>query len=49
MLYRFQAEWAVKRGVQFTARNNEFSGRLIEDSPEMMEEHRKILRQYSRK
>jgi hypothetical protein len=49
MLYRFQAEWAMKRGAQFTARNDEFSGRLVEDSPEMMEEHRKILRKYSRK
>lgn len=39
-LHRFQAEWAKMHGAKFTARNEEFGGRLHEDSPDMLE-HRK--------
>ena len=48
-LYRFQAEWAKKRGPRFTAHNHEF-GRgddyLREDSDSMTEHRRRILQKH---
>jgi hypothetical protein len=46
-LYRFQAEWAAIHGRRYTASNAEFGGyRDHEDSDEMMETHRVVLKKY---
>lgn len=45
-LERFQAEWAVKRGPKFIAYNNDFGGRLREDSEEMTSERKKLYERY---
>jgi hypothetical protein len=48
-LLRFQAEWAAKHGAKYTAYNNAFGGRLREDSEEMMERHRSVLKQHRKR
>jgi hypothetical protein len=46
-LYRFQAEWAMKHGSKYTANNADFGEfRVREDSEEMMQHHRKLLKKY---
>ena len=45
-LHRFQAEWAMKHGPKYTAYNNEFSGRIREDSAEMTEERKKLFQRH---
>jgi hypothetical protein len=47
-LYRFQAEYAVMKGAQFTAHDYGFGGRsVVSDTEEGMERHRKLLKRYS--
>jgi hypothetical protein len=47
-LYRFQAEWAIKRGARYTAEDFEFMNRRRwEDDAEDMDRHRRLLKQYS--
>jgi len=48
-LERFKAEWAMKYGPKYTAYNNEFSGRLREDSEEMTAERQNVFDRYHRK
>lgn len=48
-LDRFQAEWAVKYGPNFTAYNNDFGGGLREDSIEMTEERKRVYQRYNRR
>ncbi len=48
-LYRFKAEWAMKHGPKFTAINQEFGGRLTEDSEEMTANHKRRLEKYRKK
>jgi hypothetical protein len=48
-LDRFQAEWALKHGPEYTAQNNEFGGRLIRDSDETMRHHKKVVDRYKRR
>ena len=45
-LERFKAEWAMKFGPTYTAHNNEFSGRLREDSEEMTAVRKKVYDRY---
>ncbi len=47
-LQRFQAEWAVRHGSKYTARNEEFGGRVRESGSEMMEHYRGVLKKYRR-
>ena len=48
-LYRFQAEWAAVHGPKYVANNCDFgSFRLREDSPEMTEHRKELLRKYRR-
>jgi hypothetical protein len=49
MLERFKAEWAMKHGPKYTAFNMEFSGRVRDTSPEMMDHYKKIAGKYKRK
>jgi hypothetical protein len=46
MLERFKAEWAHKHGAKFTARDNNFDGRLTESSPDMMERYKALRKEY---
>lgn len=48
-LERFKAEWAIKHGPKYTAYNNEFSGRLREDSEEMTAERKTVYERYHSK
>jgi hypothetical protein len=49
-LYRFQAEWAMKHGPGYTAYNHEFGrGDLREDSDDMMEHRRSVLKKHPRR
>jgi hypothetical protein len=49
-LYRFQAEWAMKHGAKYTANNADFGGfRIREDSEQMMQHHRELLKKYRKK
>jgi len=48
-LYRFKAEWAMKHGRKYTAINQDFGGRLTEDSEEMTAEHKRRLEKYRKK
>jgi hypothetical protein len=44
-LHRFQAEWAMMKGAKYTANNADFGGyRIREDSQEMMEHHKRLLK-----
>jgi hypothetical protein len=45
-LERFKAEWAMKHGPKFTAYDNEFGGRLREDSERMTAERKTIYERY---
>ena len=45
-LERFKAEWAMKHGPKYTAYNNEFGGRLREDSENMSEQRKKVFDRY---
>lgn len=47
-LERFKAEWAMKHGPRFTAYDNEFGGRLREDSENMSELRKKVFDGYRR-
>ena len=47
-LERFQAEWAFKHGSKYTARNEEFGGRLTESGAEMMEHYKAVRKKYRR-
>jgi len=49
-LYRFQAEWAMKKGPKFTANNADFGGfRIREDSEKMTANHKALLKKYRKK
>src|SRR5882724_8838873 len=49
-LERFQAEWAMKFGPKYVANNTDLGrSRLQEDSDEMTEEYREIVRKYRTK
>jgi hypothetical protein len=46
-LYRFQAEWALKRGAKYTSHNNEFGGNdMREDDEDMMSYRRTVLKRH---
>jgi hypothetical protein len=49
-LERFQAEWAMKFGPKYVANNTDLGrSRLQEDSDEMTEEYREIVRKHRTK
>jgi hypothetical protein len=49
-LDRFQAEYAMLKGAEYTARVFGFGGKsLTHDSADAMERHRKVLKRYSRR
>jgi hypothetical protein len=48
-LYRFKAEWAMKHGRKYTAVNEDFGGRLTEDSEDMTTEHKRTLEKFKKK
>jgi hypothetical protein len=49
-LDRFQAEYAMIKGAQYSARDYGFGGHsLTNDSEDAMERHRQLLRRYSRR
>ena len=49
-LYRFQAEWAMKKGPKFTANNADFGGfRIREDSEKMTANHKALLKKHRKK
>jgi hypothetical protein len=41
-LRKFKAEWVVKHGAKYTAYNNDFGGKLREDSAEMMANRKRV-------
>jgi Protein of unknown function (DUF4238) len=41
-LRKFKAEWAVKHGAKYKAYNNDFGGKLREDSAEMMADRKRV-------
>ncbi len=49
-LYRFQAEWALKHGPKYIANSADFGKfRLREDSEQMMQRHREVLKKCQKK
>jgi len=48
-LDRFQAEWAMLKGPQYTARDNQFGGSITCDDEETTEWRKSVSNQYSRK
>jgi hypothetical protein len=46
-LYRFQAEWAMKHGLKYTANSADFGQyRIREDSAQMTEHRKRLLKKY---
>jgi len=49
-LYRFQAEWAVRRGARYTAEDYNFMRQYRgEDDAEDMARHRALLKRFARR